>query len=522
MNANAFSILLVDDDPAVLRIIKVYLQRAGYTIRTAHDGQEAWEQICRECPDVLITDWMMPQMTGLELIRKTREAKLPHFMYVLLLTARHQQEDIIEALEAGTNDFVPKPVSAAELMARLRAGLRIVELERNLRQLSECDALTGILNRRSFHTQLVREWTRAERYALPLAAVILDVDFFKKVNDEYGHPAGDAVLVTVAALLREHCRPCDYVCRFGGEEFVVLLPQTDELGAAAWAERMRVILSETSIPCGEKTLRVTASFGVAEKLSETGNPEILIDWADQCLLVAKRTGRDRVICNSQLNDPLQDPFGGGGDDHPLDGALARDIMSTLVMCLNKNDGILQAVELVLQLRLASVPVVDDDGQLVGIISEKDLMMLDAGHAGWNQTVGDVMKTNVVAYDENTTAKEIFDFLCRVAIRRVVVVSQSQPVGMISRDTFLRWNVNWITAHRAAEFSELAAADPESRCRDEIIRAAETLKRHGQALIDQLQTSPCVAEAIPAIVGGATRMQDLVNDLLGHCRQTLVS
>lgn len=514
--APGLKVLLVDDDPAILRIVAVLLRKSGHQVTTAANGREALHKISLECPHMLITDWNMPEMDGLELIREVRNAKLPGYIYTLLLTARSSAQELAQGIEAGANDFISKPVTEVELVARIHAGQRIIELERNLRLLSESDGLTGVMNRRTFHNQIVREWARAKRYEQPLAVVIMDVDYFKRVNDDHGHAAGDSVLMSVAGLLRDSCRPSDYVCRYGGEEFVVLLPQTDEMGAVAWTERTRKSLEELVILTGDKTLHVTASFGVAERLADTKDPEQLVDMADQCLLVAKRTGRNRVVRNSQLHDLAADPFGNqNGKRHPLEGVQARDVMSTLVMTLQATDSILHAVELVLQMRLPSVPVVDADGNIAGIISEKDLMLLDVAGEGWNKTVGDVMKTNVVVYDETHSAKEIFDFLCRVSIRRVVVVSNGQPVGMLSRDTYLRWYTNWIITQRPDTMgAQLGGENPQQQ----LTKTARTLANSSQILLRQLEESESLGEVIPCIIGGSTRIQDLATDLLGHCQQ----
>jgi two-component system, cell cycle response regulator len=525
-----FHILVVDDDPAVLRILTVLLTKQGYVVETAKNGQEALDILQLRPQQIIITDWEMPEKNGLELIQEIRQNQQNRFTYIILLTARSSVEDLTQAFDAEASDFISKPVSPQELLARVRAGQRIVELEQNLRQLSENDGLTNVLNRRTFHNQLQREWARSARYEQPLSAVIMDVDFFKRINDEHGHPAGDAVLISVANMLRENCRPSDYICRYGGEEFVVLLPQTDEIGAQRWAERMRLTMAETPIITSDKTLHITASFGVAEKLEDATNPDTLIDCADQCLLIAKRTGRNKVMRFSQLNDLTADPFANNNEAvHPLEGVHARDVMSTLVMTLNTTDSIIHAVELVLQMRLPSVPVVDSTGHLAGIISEKDLMLLDIARDGWNKTVGDVMKTNVVAYEENTPAKEIFDFLCRVSIRRVVVVSQGQPIGMLSRDTYLRWYSNWLIAKGVAKaperfgFGEEMAMleenfDQPITPRERLLKTANTLVRNGNIMVEQLQENENIEEMIPCVVGGATRMQDLATDLLGHCQQ----
>ncbi|MGC4005661.1 MAG: diguanylate cyclase [Pirellulales bacterium] len=451
------------------------LRKQGYEVETADDAHVALEKIQAAPPQILITDWMMPGMDGLELIREVRATKGLGFVYVVLLTAHSGAQDLAQAARSRRQRLSGQAVRRDRTVGPHSGRRRIVELERSLRQLSENDALTGVLNRRTFRNQLQREWSRATRYEEPLSAVILDVDYFKRVNDDHGHAAGDAVLVAVGGLLRDSCRPSDYVCRYGGEEFVVLLPATNEEGATAWAERFRRALEDMTIQTGEKTLRVTSSFGVAERMQDQRSPECMVDLADQCLLVAKRTGRNKVVRNAQMVDLAVDPFGGDKGTHPLNGILAKDVMTTLIMTLKSSDSILQAVELVLQMRLPSVPVCDDEGRLVGIISEKDLMLLDIARDGWSKTVGDVMKTNVVSYDENMSAKEIFDFLCRVSIRRVVVVSHGQPVGMLSRDTYLRWYSNWLLATRAPG-DDSPERDESQPVREGLMRTARHVTR----------------------------------------------
>jgi two-component system chemotaxis response regulator CheY len=512
MSENQLSILLVDDDLALRRLLARQLRLAGYLVREAGDGAEAYEAILANCPDMLVTDWNMPAIDGPDLCRKVRLAPLPHYLYILMLTAKSESNDLILGIEAGADDFLSKPVKPGELVARLHAGARVIMLEKSLRRLSECDSLTGVLNRRTFQTQMLREWGRASRHSLPLSCVLLDLDFFKKINDEHGHAVGDAALVSVANLLRNECRPTDYICRYGGEEFLVLLTQTDENGAANWAERVREAIAEQVItaPNG-KSLRLTVSLGVAQKLADTANPERLIDLADQCLLVAKQSGRNRVVRFSTLHDSLLDPFN-QGHRHPLYGVLARDVMSTLVLCLHQDDRVQQAAEHVLQIRTGSVPVVDDDGHVVGIISEKDIMALAVEEGGWDHTLREVMETNVVSYEENAPAKEIFDFLCRVSIRRVLVVEHGRPVGVISRESFLRWFGNWMAAHNGPS----DGLDEQATQRVGLTKIAEALADRSAELKSQLAAEH--DEFIPYVVGEATRMQELLSDLLGHCQQ----
>ena len=232
-----YRVLLVDDDPAMLRILSKWLAKAGYPVRTAVDGQEALEAIELECPDFLVTDWEMPRLDGLELCRRAREMLLPHYVYIIFLTVRTGAKEMITGLENGADDFLTKPVTEGELLARMCSSLRVLELERRLSVMAHTDSLTGLLTQRSFYESLEKEWHRAKRFHLPLSCVMMDLDFFKQVNDVHGHQAGDSVLKFVAELLVDNCRASDTVCRYGGEEFCTILPETNENEAVVWAER---------------------------------------------------------------------------------------------------------------------------------------------------------------------------------------------------------------------------------------------------------------------------------------------
>ena len=294
MSVSFPDVLLVDDDPGIHITLSRVLKPAGFRVRSATSGIEALEAVRRECPSYIITDWLMSPMDGVEFCRLLRRENLPHYVYVVLLTVKDQTQDIVAGLNAGADDFLTKPVQGDELLARLQAGERVLELERRLNQHALYDPLTGMLNRRSFCQVLEREWSRAVRYDLRLSCAMIDVDHFKAINDTYGHLAGDEVLRDLARLLVGSCRGSDYVCRWGGDEFYVLLPETDEKSACTWAERCCLALAETEFCVGQKKLAIAASFGVAQCHEDMQNAQQVLGLADQALFAAKKAGRHRV------------------------------------------------------------------------------------------------------------------------------------------------------------------------------------------------------------------------------------
>jgi two-component system, cell cycle response regulator len=302
MNVVPRKILVVDDDPAMRRILVKVLTTAGYDVSIASDGREALDHIRGECPHIVITDWDMPSLNGVELCRQVRGEDLPRYVYVVMLTGSYQVS-LVEGFDCGADDFITKPVDASELLARLQSGSRIVDLESKLRLLAKCDPLTEVLNRRTFFELFEKEWQRSSRNQDVVSCLIMDVDHFKATNDNYGHQPGDRVLHAIAQVLQQQCRIPDSVCRYGGEEFCVLLPDTDEQGALRCAERCRRAIEQLRFGAPLEDLRVTASFGVAQRNCHAANPAQLVNQADQALLTSKRSGRNRVTAFSELEQP---------------------------------------------------------------------------------------------------------------------------------------------------------------------------------------------------------------------------
>jgi two-component system cell cycle response regulator len=285
-------VLLVDDDRELLSQNEKALRDAGYEVERASTGEQAIEILRRRPPNFLVTDWDHEGPLGPELCQWVREEKLPQYVFTMLLSSRRQTRDVVQGLAAGADGYLFKPTPQGELIARLAAGSRLLEVERRLSLQASQDPLTGLFNRRNFFDIFKKEWIRCERYGYPLSCVMIDIDHFKRINDTRGHIVGDEALIDVARTIERSCRASDWVCRFGGEEFCVLLVEADITGATLWAERTRQTLSDQ--PVSSARVSITASFGVAQKSQSATSPEHLLDLADQALLAAKRAGRNRV------------------------------------------------------------------------------------------------------------------------------------------------------------------------------------------------------------------------------------
>lgn len=298
-------LLLAEDEPLQSKILERLLARAGYAVEIATSGEEALARLLEGRFQMLITDWDMPGMDGTALCQRVREARLPLYVYILMLTAHTAVSDTVTGLEAGADDYVRKPADEAELLARVKAGRRVVELERSLsaataevRRMSLVDPLLGLYNRRYLNEQLPREIERARRYETPLALAMADLDAFKQVNDVHGHLVGDEVLKCFAKRASASVRQSsDWIARFGGEEFAIVLPQTPLEGAGSVAEKVRAECAGTPFQATVGLLNVTVSLGVAALLPaidvKSAMTELLFR-ADAALYESKREGRNRV------------------------------------------------------------------------------------------------------------------------------------------------------------------------------------------------------------------------------------
>ena len=296
-------VLVAEDNPTFQTMLHNLLTKWGYKVVIARDGVEAWNTLQLEgAPRLAILDWMMPGLDGVEVCRRLRETQRDAYVYVLLLTARTTSQDLVQGMDAGADDYLTKPFNSQELRVRLRAGSRILALQEQLMRAHEAlriqathDGLTGLLNRVAVLEILQRECARANREELAVAVLMIDLDHFKLINDTRGHLTGDSVLKETARRMTSAVRRYDAVGRYGGEEFLIVLPGCELPSARAQAERIREAFTSEAFAAGPESLEVTCSIGVASRIvPRQDDANALIREADLALYAAKGHGRNRV------------------------------------------------------------------------------------------------------------------------------------------------------------------------------------------------------------------------------------
>ena len=299
----AGTVLIADDSIVVRAVVRDSLEDEGYRVIEAVDGLAALEHCRQELPDVLLLDIEMPQFDGYQVLSALKRDVELKDIPVVFLTSRSRTADVVAGLRGGAHDYLKKPFENVELIARVGSAVHVKKLQDQLRQrnadldrMSRTDALTGLYNRRHLDEELLRQQSSSSRQRDPLSVLLLDIDHFKRVNDSYGHPAGDLVLCAFADRLRTELRAGDIAGRWGGEEFLVIMPRTDIDGAFEVAERLRRATAARPITAGDLEISVTVSGGCA---FSRGNPaDALLHLADNCLYRAKASGRNKIITAS--------------------------------------------------------------------------------------------------------------------------------------------------------------------------------------------------------------------------------
>ncbi len=293
--ANPLTVLVIEDHPDQRELLMIVLQKEGYRVIAASNGVEALEKLEKDPAQIVLSDIMMPKMNGFELINKIRSNPAFKNTYLILITARIQEGDRVRGLDLGADDYITKPFSFSELLARVRVGSRVVQYQRHLEYQTLIDSLTGLFNRRAFEKKIEEEFERAKRYHHLLSLLIVDIDNFKMINDTYGHHTGDNVLKKIAEAMQGKTRRSDFACRYGGEEFVLILPETDLANALQAAKKMLAEIREYTFGTVARPFSLTISVGISSISNKDYSEwqEMLQD-ADQALYLAKNKGKDRV------------------------------------------------------------------------------------------------------------------------------------------------------------------------------------------------------------------------------------
>lgn len=322
--ASRIRVLVAEDDRSMRMLVRAVLEGAGYEVAEAADGDDAMRIALEVQPHMLIVDRIMPRQDGMALTRALRQTHLGRGMYILMLTSLGEEEKLVEGFESGVDDYMAKPLNQRLLLARLRAGQRVVRLyqemerdrdelrrfaaelavtNRRLQEAALTDVLTGFPNRRYAMERIQQEWASSTRSKRPLSCMVIDLDQFKAVNDTHGHDAGDAYLKQVALAVRGAVRAQDVVCRTGGDEFLVICPDTPLQAAIACGERVRRAVEQTPIAIGPHTIKATLSLGVAVRVDAMPNVDALIKCADDGVYLAKQQGRNRVATRQPVASP---------------------------------------------------------------------------------------------------------------------------------------------------------------------------------------------------------------------------
>ncbi len=299
------SVLVVDDSPDVHRLLRVKLRRADLELQHAHSGPEAFEMLGVSLPDAILLDLDMPGIDGLTVLRRLKSDERTQHIPVIVISSMKRPEDKVAAFDIGASDYVTKPFDLTELRVRLQAALRLRQLLTLLAQRAKLDGLTGLWNRAFFEERWQQEHARAARHGHPLSLAILDLDHFKSINDTRGHPVGDAVLEGLARILRRESRQTDCPCRYGGEEFALIMPDTHVADALHVCERVRAGVEAGAFP-GCEGIRVTISAGVVGAPTAEGtSPAAWVRAADANLYAAKKAGRNRVVASDLVPPPVE-------------------------------------------------------------------------------------------------------------------------------------------------------------------------------------------------------------------------
>ncbi|MEW4565368.1 diguanylate cyclase [Bremerella sp. JC770] len=432
------NVVVINDGSASLGLMVEWLQSVGLKVRTCGEYATAKHLIRQDCPMAVISDWGQNQAAAEMFCRWVREERLPRYVYTMVLADGRILQDPTQAYRLGIDDVISHGIGREELLSRINSACRVIDLENHLRTVERNDPLTGLATLRYLNDQLKREWVRSRNYHLPMSCVVIDVDDFSDINRDHGVEAGDRVLQQLAETITVHGRQFDYLCRLDSDRLLLVLPECAEVNAYRVAMRIEMLVDKMEVEANGKKISCTVSMGVAQRNNDVPNLEALIDNAEIALKVAKSSGKRHVVCLGHCQDPNGVIAADDQVRERLEHLAASEIMTSPILTVSHADTIVTATKMLIKQGLNSVPVVDEKGALVGVISEKDLMQAFRRSDAGEVRVSDVMRGEVVSFDESEPAIHVYEYLSQAAIRRVIVVKDGRPTGVISRGNCLRW------------------------------------------------------------------------------------
>ncbi len=432
MTTRPLKLLLVSSDRSLLRHLSKFLGAFRYQVLEVADHELVAPALaCGSC-DVLIVDADPNHQDALEVCRRAAEHSSGGYVYTLLLAQDPSAADLVDALEAGVEDVLTKPIVYGELLVRLRAGARVHEFERRLRAQRDIQPIPGVLSGPAFRERLRRALSAQTAQPPTGTCSVVDLDFSQRVNRTFGRAAGEAVIHALADKLGAVCTPPSLFGHLGGTRFIFWLDGLSEDEAYDWAEGVRQDLATTSFPVAEQQLRFTASLGVAGQGPSLLDAEQLVQRALAALESAKTAGRNCVVRFTRFNDQAQAWEDDAAPGTAFERTFARDVMTPCTVVLTAEQTIGQAASLFRRTCLAFMPVVDANGTLSGVVSQEDVCAPAAEHGDrLSAAVSGVMGTPPVAFEEDCEFSELMEFFKRSEDSLAIVVHSGWPTGFVT-------------------------------------------------------------------------------------------
>jgi len=436
MKTRPLRVLIAADDRNLLRDLSRFLTMFGYEVVQAAGADRAFAAIKMQRPDILLIDESLTAKVGLEFCQSVNADPLAPHVVVMWLIGSIEPEEVGDALAAGVEDFLAKPVARGELLARLRAAARSLEHERQTRTLAPEDPQTGLLGRSAFYDLAEREIAAAKHSdetlrPTPVACVVFDIDFFGRVNKQYGQQTERSVLSAIISRFPDWCAPFTQLASFEPDRFAVLLPNYSLNEAAQWADQVRLQIRETEIRLDQHSLIFTASFGVVE-FDEEESVSAFITRAVQTLELAKESGRDYVARDGECWEESGVWAQQNTPERWFEGTVARDVMIPCTLWLREEDSMEAAAQLLAQTNLPLLPVVNQEHRLVGSISDDELHALPHGeNARADVKVSDAMNICVHRESENAPFVSLMERFNVEPGAPILLVDRHQPTGMVT-------------------------------------------------------------------------------------------